>query len=234
MMKLVRNLVVLGACVAAMSAYAQEPKKEQQKEQKKHVEKIIVRDGKVMRSENGGPWSFGVMARGGYIGVQLTEMTPALREHFRAPSGAGILVSEVEQGSPAASAGVRVGDVITQVDGKHVESSWDLRSVVRKKKGGEQVNIGIVRNGAPQNLVATAEERERPAIDLRGLPQHIELPEHIEIPPIEIDEEALERVQKYMEGSEWKARLDSLDCEKVQRRMEALEGRLKELEKRLK
>lgn len=234
MPKIIRNLLVLGACVAAMSAYAQEPKKEPKKEERKQVEKIIVRDGKVLRSENGGPWMIDRMMRGGYIGVQLSEMTPALREHFRAPRDAGVLVSEVEEGSPAASAGVRVGDVITTIDGKNVESSWDLRSVVRKKKDGEQVKVGVVRNGAPQNLVAIAQERSRPAIDLGGLPRHIEIPEHFEIPPIEIDGEALKRVQTYMESPEWKARLESLDCGKVQQRMEALEGRLKELEKKLK
>ncbi|MHB0972436.1 MAG: S1C family serine protease [Thermoanaerobaculia bacterium] len=233
MPRIIRNLLVAGACVAAMSAYAQEPKKEPKKEERKQVEKIVVRDGKVLRSGNG-PLMIDRMMRGGYLGVQMSEMTPALREHFRAPREAGVLVSEVEEGSPAASAGVRVGDVITAIDGKNVESSWDLRSAVRKKKDGEQVKVGIVRNGAPQNLVAIAQERSRPAVDLGGLPRHIEIPEHFEIPPIEIDEEALKRVQTYMESPEWKARLESLDCGKVQQRMEALEGRLKELEKKLK
>ena len=63
------------------------------------------------------------VGRRGFIGVTLLEITPELRAHFGAPKDAGVLVSDVRADTPASKAGVEVGDVITSVDGKRVESS---------------------------------------------------------------------------------------------------------------
>lgn len=232
MIRTIRTLVILAVCVAVVPAYAQQEKKE--------VHKIIVKDGKVLRSENGGPWVADGTTRGGYIGVQLTEMTGALRDYFRAPKEMGVLVSDVSEGSPAAKAGLRAGDVVTQVDGKKVDSSRDLRSAIRQKKANDQVRVDFVRNGAPQHVFVAVEEREIPMFDLRHLPQHIEIPDiDIDIPaipPIEIDEEALGRVERHLNSPEFKARLrhlENINCEQIEAKMKEIELRMKELEKKL-
>ena len=46
---------------------------------------------------------------GGYLGVELVDLTPELREHFGAPRDVGVMVGRVEPGSPAARAGLEVG-----------------------------------------------------------------------------------------------------------------------------
>jgi membrane-associated protease RseP (regulator of RpoE activity) len=67
----------------------------------------------------------------GYLGVQLVELTPELREHYGATAEHGVLVGKVEPGSPAEAAGLRVGDVIVALDGESIDGSWDVRHHVR-------------------------------------------------------------------------------------------------------
>ncbi len=55
------------------------------------------------------PWVFSR----GRIGIQVNPMTPELRKHFGAPEDRGVLVVKVEEGRPAALAGVKVGDIKT-------------------------------------------------------------------------------------------------------------------------
>ena len=76
------------------------------------------------------------------------------------------MVSKVEAGSPAEKAGVKVGDILTSVDGKEVKSSWDVMFKVRQLDDGEQVPIEVWRDGKAQNLTATIAERERTELDM--------------------------------------------------------------------
>jgi hypothetical protein len=110
-----------------------------------------------------------VLTQRGYLGVSLTELSPELREHFRVASDHGVLVSRVEEDSPAEMAGVEVGDVVTLIDGEEVHSSRDLSRVVREKEEGDLIDIEIWRDGHPQTLSATAAERQKTQIDLSGL-----------------------------------------------------------------
>lgn len=128
-----------------------------------------IRERVVIRDKDGKEhvWdSDGTPVRRGYLGVGLTEMTPELRAHFGVPEDAGVMVSSVEKGSPAEKAGIRVGDIITSMDGKDVETSWDLRANIRGLKEGEQVPLMVFRDGKAQNVSATIAMRERPELDV--------------------------------------------------------------------
>jgi putative serine protease PepD len=63
-------------------------------------------------------------------------------------SGSGAKVGEVRPGTPAAKAGLRVGDVITAVGGKPVTSANELRSAIDARRAGSSVSLTFVRNGA--------------------------------------------------------------------------------------
>lgn len=108
------------------------------------------------------------VGRRGFIGVSLMEITPELRVHYGAPKDAGVLVSDVRADTPAAKAGLEVGDVITAVDGKRVAWSGDVSRGIRSRKAGETVQLDVVRDRVPRRLTVTVgerRERER-SIDL--------------------------------------------------------------------
>jgi membrane-associated protease RseP (regulator of RpoE activity) len=136
--------------------------------------KIVINGERVRVLDDDDPMVFHFESDGGgYLGVHLLEITPALREHFGAPRDAGVLVAEVEPGSPAAKAGLQVGDVLTRVDGDRVESSRELSRLVRRKKNGETVKVEVQRNKSSRTLTATIEERKRREIDLGDLRRRI-------------------------------------------------------------
>src|ERR1700730_13682853 len=85
----------------------------------------------------------GTLAKRGYLGVELSELTPELRAHFGAPESAGVMVARVVAASPAEKAGLKIGDIIASLDGKPVESSWDGRSRVRPLADGVGAPLGV-------------------------------------------------------------------------------------------
>ncbi len=95
----------------------------------------------------------------GFLGVGLRELTPELQAHFGAPEGSGVLVASVSDDSPAAAAGIRVGDVITAVDGLAVDSARDLSREIRHRPG-DSVAIEIYRDGARRQITAALAARE--------------------------------------------------------------------------
>lgn len=99
-------------------------------------------------------WSFSFKTGRGRLGVNATDMTEELRDYFGAPKSAGVLVQRVEPGTPAAKAGLKVGDVITRVGGEAVESPSDVSGAIADKKAGELVPVTVVRGRRTLQLQA--------------------------------------------------------------------------------
>lgn len=172
---------------------------------------IVVRDGKVLIDESE---PFGV--KRAYLGVAMVDLTPELREFFGAPKDAGVLVSSLTDNGPASKAGLRVGDVITAVNGKPVESMFEVVSAMRDKHAGDAIRIDTIRGKAKQSIVATAEER-----DLSDRVRQFKLP-------------MLEGVKgTLLPRGEWKAFVNSPDTDELRAHIRELENRLQELEKKL-
>ncbi len=72
-------------------------------------------------------------------------------------TGAG--VTQVEDGSPAAAAGMQKGDLIVDIDGERVGSAEALVGQVRERTIGAQVTVGVVRDGQRQEFTATLDTR---------------------------------------------------------------------------
>ena len=73
-----------------------------------------------------------------------------------------MLVSEVEDNSVAADAGIRAGDVITSIEGGTVEEVRDVRDALSDAEPGAVLELGIVRDRQPRMLTVVVPERERP------------------------------------------------------------------------
>ena len=91
------------------------------------------------------------------MGIGINDVTPENATFFHLNSATGALVSQVEPDSPAAKAGVKVGDVITELDGKKVENSGQLQAVVSGRHPGDKVTLGIFRDGKTTNIPITLE-----------------------------------------------------------------------------
>lgn len=91
------------------------------------------------------------------IGVGVTALNNQLGDYFGVADGKGILINSVKENSPAAKAGLKAGDVITEIDGKTVAQTLDLvRSLSEKKEG--DVTLTIIRNKNRQTVKVTPEK----------------------------------------------------------------------------
>jgi serine protease Do len=98
-----------------------------------------------------------------YIGVYLEAINKELLDYFGVKGDNGLLVTRLTAGGPAEKAGLKVGDVITGLDGKPVESVSDLSELIQDKKKGDKVKIDFVRNKKPMSLEVEVEEEESPS-----------------------------------------------------------------------
>jgi serine protease Do len=88
------------------------------------------------------------------LGVQVQDLTQALADSFGLPSPDGAVVSQVTPGSAAARAGLKAGDVITQVGDKPVVRSGELSSLVSMAKPGDEVQLKVWRERGWKTLSA--------------------------------------------------------------------------------
>lgn len=92
----------------------------------------LIRDGKVAH---------------GYMGIGITDVTPENAKFFDLTNANGAVVTQVESDSPAAKAGLKIGDVITELDGKKIADAGELQMQVGQKRPGTTIKLGIMRDG---------------------------------------------------------------------------------------
>ncbi|HLW89326.1 MAG TPA: Do family serine endopeptidase [Terriglobales bacterium] len=102
----------------------------------------LIRDGKISH---------------GYMGIGISDVTPENAKFFDLKDAEGALVTQVESDSPAAKAGVKVGDVIRQLDGKQIPDAGELQVEVGQKRPGTTIKLSILRNGKSENVPVTLE-----------------------------------------------------------------------------
>ena len=88
----------------------------------------------------------------GWLGVLIQEVTRELAESFGMENPHGALVVKVLDNSPAATAGLEVGDVIVQFNGKKVMRSSSLPPLVGRAKVGQEAEVTVVRNKQQRNI----------------------------------------------------------------------------------
>ena len=90
---------------------------------------------------------------------------------FGAPDSEGILVRDVNSGSPAEKAGVKAGDVITSLNGERIRTVGELREKLSAKREDKDrtVKLGILRN---KSAVSLSVELPAPAERTKRLTSH--------------------------------------------------------------
>lgn len=102
----------------------------------------LIRDGKVTH---------------GYMGIGITDVTPENAKFFNLTDANGALVSQVESDSPAAKAGLKTGDVITELNGKKITDASDLQLAVGQMHPNTTIKLGLLRDGKSMTVPVTLE-----------------------------------------------------------------------------
>ena len=94
----------------------------------------------------------------GYLGVSLQPLTPDLAERLEIKEQNGALITEVLEGTPAAEAGMKPGDLITEFNGKRVADYRALRLAVSQTKPKSKASFKVLREGKVRTVNVTLAE----------------------------------------------------------------------------
>jgi serine protease Do len=98
-------------------------------------------------------WNYGMLAgTRPRLGIDAEDLSGQFGTYFGAPDGEGVLVREVNSGSPAEKAGVKSGDVITALNGERIRSLGDLREKLAAKREDNTVKLRVLRNKSEMTL----------------------------------------------------------------------------------
>ena len=94
------------------------------------------------------------------MGVGITDVTPENAKFFDVKDNNGAVITQVEPDSPGAKAGLRVGDVVTEMDGQKVSDAGQLQMEVGEKRPGTKVTLQVMRDGKSVSVPITLEEMD--------------------------------------------------------------------------
>jgi serine protease Do/serine protease DegQ len=102
--------------------------------------------------------------RRGVLGVVTQDLTPELAQAFGIDSRNGAVISRVVPDSPADRAGLKSGDVVTEINDRAIKNAMSMRNTVGLLRIGQSLDIRLLREGEPMRLTATIEEPRQQAI----------------------------------------------------------------------
>jgi serine protease Do len=102
----------------------------------------LIRDGKITHA---------------FIGIQIADVTPDNAKFFNLNKAEGAVVSDVQADAPGAKAGLKTGDVITELDGKRVSDAGQLQMLVGQKRPGETIQLTVDRDSKATTIAVKLE-----------------------------------------------------------------------------
>lgn len=123
----------------------------------------------------------------GWLGVETQEVTPDTVKNLKLPAERGVVIGKVMPDSPAAKAGLKENDVVTQVNGETVQGAVQFRRIIHEIPAGRRVQLTIWRDGRSQTIEPTlgkAEEGRRAWFQAAPRMFTFRMPETPEIPEI--------------------------------------------------
>jgi len=119
----------------------------------RHVMESLIQNGRVSR---------------GFLGVVLQSLTPELAREFNLPDTNGALIAGTEDGTPAAKAGMKPGDVVVEYNGKKVTDSRNLRLMVSQTRPKTEVSFKVLRDGETMDFKLELAELDPDLLAGRG------------------------------------------------------------------
>ena len=97
----------------------------------------------------------------GFLGIVFQEMDKNTADALNLPSLEGVLVRQVQSGSPADKVGIKVGDVIIGLNGTKVDNGQNFRMMVAKAAPGHEITLDILREGKKISKDVTLTDRDK-------------------------------------------------------------------------
>lgn len=110
----------------------------------KPVIRQLIEEGRVVR---------------GWIGVSIADLSPELQSLVDVPVDYGAVIQSLEKGEPAEKAGIKVYDVIVEIDGRKTEDARGLSAAISALKPGRTVAVKLYRKNKEKNLQVAVKER---------------------------------------------------------------------------
>lgn len=102
---------------------------------------------------------------GSWLGVETNEVTAKKAKELKLPAECGVLVGKIVPDSPAAKAGLKERDVITELNGQKIEGTAQFRRMIREIPAGRVAQLTILRDGRSQNISVTLGKQELPRVN---------------------------------------------------------------------
>ena len=96
-----------------------------------------------------------------FLGVSSSTLAENMSEQLNLPKGVHLAVEQVSANSPAADSGLKLHDVLLQLDDQILVNSAQLKALVQMKESGDIITLKILRKGKPKTLKVTLSEIER-------------------------------------------------------------------------
>jgi serine protease Do len=90
---------------------------------------------------------------GSWLGVETREVTASNVKELKLPGERGVVIGKVLDDSPAAKAGLKDNDVITEINGQRVEGATQFRRMIREIPAGRSVQLTVWRNGRSESII---------------------------------------------------------------------------------
>ena len=113
--------------------------------------------------------------RRGRLGAQAQDLTPQLAEAFNIDFRRGAVIAHVDKDSPADRAGLKPGDIVTEINGKIVRNANTLRNSMGLLRIGQSVKMTILRDKKILSLTATVAEQDDVSETIPGKKLHAHL-----------------------------------------------------------
>ena len=101
----------------------------------------------------------------GRLGAQGQDLTPQLAQAFDLTLTNGIIITQVENDSPAHKAGLRVGDVVVSANGRKIRTAGDMHNLVGLLRIGQSIELELYRQGKKLKITAVIEPIEIPVVE---------------------------------------------------------------------
>jgi serine protease Do len=96
----------------------------------------------------------------GWLGISVQDISDDMAKNLNHKNKSGALVSDVFKGDPADKAGIKVGDIITEINGKPLKDTHELLLTIATLKVGQNMNVKAIRDGKEMTFQVTVAERK--------------------------------------------------------------------------